>query len=265
METKDIRQLVLSTIESISPGSDVHAIAPDRPVRQQIDLDSLDWLNLIAGWRDALSVEIPPSDHERLTTLDAIVDYLASRRAPPLGEPPPAAGQASPALPHARHTINGTPVLVRPMCHEDAALEADFVRRLSTETRYQRFMVTMRQLPQGKLDYLTQVDQAHHVALAATTGTEGTETLVGVARYVVDATGTGCEFAVAVADDWQGRGLAGILMHALMAIARSRGLATMEGLVLRTNTRMLRFARQLGFKPQSPPVDRDTVRVLRKL
>ena len=51
-------------------------------------------------------------------------------------------------------------------------------------------------------------------------------------------------------------------MHALMATARSRGLVTMEGLVLRTNARMLRFARQLGFKQQRDFEDRDAVRVM---
>lgn len=61
----------------------------------------------------------------------------------------------------------------------------------------------------------------------------GEPALVGLVRYIVDASGTGCEFAVAIDDAWQGSGLAGILMHTIMTVARSRGLATMEGLVLR--------------------------------
>jgi acetyltransferase len=88
---------------------------------------------------------------------------------------------------------------------------------------------------------------------------------VGVARYVVDPAGTGCEFAIAVDDAWQGCGLAGILMRTLMDIARSRGLATMEGTVLATNNRMLRFTRQLGFGLQRDAEDRETVRVVRAL
>jgi acetyltransferase len=116
-----------------------------------------------------------------------------------------------------------------------------------------------------RLKDLTDVDQVRHVALAATVERDGKEALVGVARYVVDASGTGCEFAIAVDDAWQGSGLAGILMHALIDIARARGLATMEGSVLATNRRMLKFTRQLGFVPQDDPEDRDTVRVVRSL
>jgi acetyltransferase len=145
------------------------------------------------------------------------------------------------------------------------ALEADFVQHLSMDNRYKRFMVTVRELPESKLRYLTDLDQVHHVALAATVERDGREALVGVARYVVDASGTGCEFAIAVDDAWQGSGLAGILMNALIDVARARALATMEGSVLATNTRMLKFTRQLGFASQHDPEDRDTVRVVRSL
>jgi acetyltransferase len=126
-------------------------------------------------------------------------------------------------------------------------------------------MGTLHELPEAKLKYLTDVDQQGHVALAATVPRGGQEVLVGVARYVVDASGSGCEFAVTVADDWQGRGLAGVLMHALMALARARGLTQMEGFVLATNRRMLKFMRQLGFQLAPLPDDARTVRALRAL
>ncbi len=57
----------------------------------------------------------------------------------------------------------------------------------------------------------------------------------------------------------------GILMHALIDVARARGLATIEGSVLATNTRMLKFMPQLGFASQHDPADRGTVRVVRSL
>ena len=151
------------------------------------------------------------------------------------------------------------------MCPEDMSLEADFVRHLSSETRYKRFMLTLRELSQAKLKYLTDVDQSRHVALVATIAREGGEVEVGVVRYIVDPAGTGCEFAIEVDDAWQGSGLAGILMHLLMDVARSRGLATMEGIVLSTNRRMLKFTRSLGFAQERDPDDRTTVRVVRPL
>lgn len=260
MEVETIRQVVLATIASIAPDADVQNIPADQPLRQAIALDSMDWLNVVSGLQEALSIDIPEGDYERLQTVEAIVDYVAARQR--------AAGQSAhsaQSTPCTTHLVRGSRVTVRAMRPEDIGPEADFVRRLSPEARYNRFMVTLRELPPGKLRYLTQVDQQHHVALVATVDRAGSEALVGVARYVVDATGTGCEFAVVVDDDWQACGLGGILMHDLMAVARSRGLATMEGLVLRTNTRMLRFARQLGFKRQRSSEDRDTVRVVRAL
>jgi acetyltransferase len=86
-----------------------------------------------------------------------------------------------------------------------------------------------------------------------------------VARYIVGPATDRCEFAIAVDDAWQGSGLAGILMHALIGVACSRGLAAMEGTVLATNTRMLKFTRQLGFEQQRDPEDREPVRVVRRL
>ncbi|RPH61845.1 MAG: GNAT family N-acetyltransferase [Burkholderiales bacterium] len=154
---------------------------------------------------------------------------------------------------------------MRPIRQDDVALEADFVRNLSDESRYKRFMASMRELPQVKLDSLTAADQVRDVALAATVTREGRPVIVGVARYSVGPEHSGCEFAVAVDDAWQGTGLAGILMHALMGIARDRGLSTIEGIVLTTNSRMLKLARQLGFRRLPDPGSRDTVRVVRSL
>jgi acetyltransferase len=265
VDIEAIRSAVLATIESIAPETDMQRIRPDRPLRQQIDLDSMDWLNVIVGLHDRLSIDIPESDYERLATLDSIVAYVASRHAEPRREPLRPTAEAPARLPFTRHIVNGVPVTVRPMVPEDMALEADFVQHLSTDSRYQRFMVTVRELPKSKLKYLTDVDQIRHVALVATVDRDGRQVLVGVARYVVDSEGKSCEFAVALDDAWQGSGLAGILMHRLIDVARSRGLTTMEGLVLATNTRMLKFTRQLGFGHERDPEDRDTVRVVRSL
>jgi acetyltransferase len=265
VDAEEIRSAVLATIESIAPDTDVQRIRPDRPLRQQIELDSMDWLNVIAGLHEKLSIEIPESDYARLTTLDSIVTYAAGRQAQHRREPLRAMGAAADQLPCTTYLVNGTPVAVRPLGQDDVPLEADFVRHLSMETRYQRFMVTLNELPKAKLSYLTDVDQVRHVALAAIVDREGQPVIVGVVRYIVEPGGTGCEFAVAVDDAWQRSGLAGILMHTLIGVARSRGLTTMEGIVLRTNTRMLKFTRQLGFRSQRDPEDRDTVRVVRSL
>ena len=261
VETEEIRRAVLDVIATIAPETDPQQIRPDQPLRRQVDLDSMDWLNVIAGLQQRLSIAIPDADAGRLTTLDAIVAYLFSRQAPGAA-PPPGAGAGE--LPVTRQTVGDEAVTVRPIRPADLPLEADFVRHLSSESRYQRFLVTVSELSDRKLHYFTEVDQVRHVALAAAVEREGRPAIVGVARYIVAPAGDSCEFAIAVDDAWHGSGLAGILMRALIDVARARRLARMEGTVLAANTRMLKFMRQLGFGQERNPDDRETVRVVRR-
>lgn len=264
VQREEIRKAVLAALASIAPEADVRSLRADQPLHRQVDLDSMDWLNVLAALHDRLSIDIPESAHGQLATLESIVSYLESRQAHAATLAAPDARAA--AMSGRRHFVNGTAVTVRPIRAADLPLEADFVRHLSTETRYKRFLVTVSELSDAKLHYFTDVDQVRHVALAATIERDGQEAIVGVARYIVDpAAASGCEFAIAVDDAWQGSGLAGILMQALIDVARARGLATMEGTVLATNTRMLQFTRQLGFSQQRDPDERDTVRVVRSL
>jgi acetyltransferase len=263
VDETDIRKAVLETIASIAPEADPAQIRPGEPLRRQVDLDSMDWLNVLAGVAQRLSITIDETEAGRLSTVDAIVAHLCSRQAKPVGSPPPATADG--ALPAGRRLIGTEAVTLRPIRADDLPLEADFVRRLSSESRYQRFLVTVNELSDRKLHYFTEVDQVRHVALVAAVERQGRPTIVGVARYIVSPAGDGCEFAIAVDDDWQGSGLAGVLMQALIDVARGRGLATMEGTVLAANTRMLKFMRQLGFDRQRAPEDPETVRVVRRL
>lgn len=164
-----------------------------------------------------------------------------------------------------RVLFDGSEATIRPIRPDDAPIEADFVRHLSPESRYSRFMVTVKELPEAKLRYLTDVDYDKHMAFVATLVRDGKEVEIGVSRYVVDPSGASCEFAIAVDDAWQGSGVAGILMATLIDTARTRGLKTMEGIVLASNYKMLKFARQLGFSLHRDKDDRDTVHVVRPL
>ena len=265
MTDDEIRLAIRSAIETVAPESDLQAIDPRRPLREQIDLDSLDWINFIAALSERTCFRIPASEHSRLSTIDAIVAYLSQAGAPAAAGADRESARGADSLPHRQFVVNGTAVTVRPIRREDGELEADFVRHLSTEARYKRFMVTMQELPAAKLKYLTDVDQVRHVALVAVAQREGRDALLGVVRYIVDASDANCEFAIAIDDAWQGSGLAGILMHALMDVARERGLKTMEGIVLTSNSRMLKFTRQLGFRGRHEPDEWDVVRVRRAL
>lgn len=161
-----------------------------------------------------------------------------------------------------RYLFDGTEVTIRPIRPQDATMEQDFVRRLSDDARYNRFMTELRELPARKLRYFTEIDYDRHLALVALLDEGGAEREVGVARYVAPPEGTRCEFAVVVDDAYQGRGLAGVLMHALIDAARRAGFEVMEGIILASNYKMIKFARQLGFKVGHDPEDPESVRAV---
>ncbi|CAM5414509.1 GNAT family N-acetyltransferase [Thauera mechernichensis] len=150
---------------------------------------------------------------------------------------------------------DGTTVTIRPIKPEDAELEVEFVRGLSAETKYYRFMNTMRELPPAMVARLTQIDYDREMAFVATLMVEGVEKEIGVCRYAVNPDGESCEFAVVVADDWQHRGLARKLMGVLIETARSRGIQYMNGVFLANNERMLKFVQKLGFVLSNDPED----------
>src|SRR5690606_24638449 len=122
---------------------------------------------------------------------------------------------------------------------EDAALTTTFVRGLSPETRYQRFMNTIRELSPAMVVRLTQIDYDREMAFIATIEDKGEEIEIGVCRYAANPDARTCEFAIVVADAWQHRGIARQLMHVLINTASRRGLTAMKGVFLASNERML--------------------------
>ncbi|MCW5604867.1 MAG: GNAT family N-acetyltransferase [Burkholderiales bacterium] len=160
---------------------------------------------------------------------------------------------------------DGAAITIRPIRPEDADIEAEFVRNLSDESRYYRFMDTLRELSPQVLSRFTRVDYDRHMALLAVSTADGRETQIAVARYVIADDGVSCEFAIVVADAWQRRGVGSHLMYALVDAARRRGLRRMFGEVLAGNHKMLALAQRLGFKAAFDPDDRRMMRVELKL
>jgi acetyltransferase len=143
----------------------------------------------------------------------------------------------------------GTMITIRPIRPEDAQIEQTFVRELSPQSRRFRFMYTLKELSQEMLVRFTQIDYDREMAFIAVTEGEGEgkELELGVARYATMPDGKACEFALVVADEWQGKGIGTRLMTCLMQVARDRGLDVMEGEVLTDNISMLRLVGELGF------------------
>lgn len=71
--------VVIATLKTIAPEIEADELRRDRPLRNQVDLDSMDWLNFLLGLNKRLKVEIPESDYARLITLDDVLEYLMAR------------------------------------------------------------------------------------------------------------------------------------------------------------------------------------------
>jgi len=158
-------------------------------------------------------------------------------------------------------TLGGERVGIRPIRPEDAALEMAFVEGLSARSARLRFMSGLRSLTGEMLARFTQIDYDREMALIATVGAGASERQVAVVRYITMPDATSCEFAIALADDWQGRGLGRHLMGKIIDAARGAGLTTMSGWVLADNRGMLALCHKLGFSEHAAPGD-STVRVV---
>jgi acetyltransferase len=164
------------------------------------------------------------------------------------------------------HLRSGHTLHIRPIRPEDAALEIAFVDRMSERSRYMRFFNTIRGLTPAMLARLTQVDYDRELALIALSAEKGeAQQIVGVARFAANPDGESCEFAVALDDQWNGRGIATILMERLFEAARDGGYRRMTGCVLPENDAMLKLAARLNFTRGKDEDDPSLVKVMRSL
>jgi len=153
---------------------------------------------------------------------------------------------------------DGRRLALAPVDPGDARAERDFVGALSLTSRYRRFHFGLRELSAEQSRAMTEIDQHHHVAFVARP--EGEATIVADARYVLRADSAEAEFAIAVADDWQGAGLGRALLTRLAAHAQAEGVSTLFGDVLWGNTGMIALMRSLGATLRRSPGDSTVVR-----
>jgi acetyltransferase len=155
---------------------------------------------------------------------------------------------------------------VRPIHPDDAQMLQDLMHHLSAESRYFRFVTSMAELPPTMLARFTLIDYDREMALVAVYKDRraepngeitSTERIIGVSRYITNPDQSSCEFALVVADDFNGKGLGTRLMESIMDVAREKGLAEIDGLVLANNPGMLKLMRSLGFTVKSFAEDPD--------
>jgi acyl carrier protein len=79
MNDTELRAAVIAELRTIAPEVDGDELRDDRPLRRQVDLDSLDWLNFLVGLHQRLAVEIPEVDYPQLASIDDLIGYLRAR------------------------------------------------------------------------------------------------------------------------------------------------------------------------------------------
>ena len=142
---------------------------------------------------------------------------------------------------------DGRAVAMRPVIARDAAAAQAFVRGLSATSRHLRFHIAIRELPPDLLRAMTDVDQRCHVAVVAEVQDEDAVAhIVADARYVRSVRPGEAEFAIAVADAWQGVGLGRALLQRLLRHAGRRGITRLVGDVVHANLPMISLVRSRG-------------------
>lgn len=140
---------------------------------------------------------------------------------------------------------DGSEVVVDQVHRTDAELLAEGFARLSDETRRLRFLTAKPRLTTEEIRYFTHVDHHDHEAIGAMDPTDGRG--VGLARFIRDTDDPEvAEFAVTVADDWQGRGLGSELLRRIMQRAREEGIHRFSALVEADNDTMIHVLYGLG-------------------
>ncbi|MFG6466586.1 GNAT family N-acetyltransferase [Roseateles sp. BYS87W] len=160
----------------------------------------------------------------------------------------------------------GERATVRHFRHDDAAAEERFFNGLSLDSRHQRFHIGLHRLSPALLKLLTEVDQHLHRAWVVELPLAEGSVVIADARFMRDpARPAVAEFAIAVADDLQGRGLGRRLLAHLITDARRQGVHTLFGDVLAENRRMLALAREFGMRLRAHPDAPQLVRAVHAL
>ena len=130
---------------------------------------------------------------------------------------------------------------LRPIRPDDEPRLVDLYERLSRHTAYRRFFTVLRRLPPDWYHFFANVDYVRRLALVAERETVAGVQLIGVGRYEPAEEPDTAEVAFVVEDGWQGRGLGGILLEALLEAAEARGIRRFRAYVQADNHRMLRL------------------------
>jgi acetyltransferase len=149
--------------------------------------------------------------------------------------------------------MDGTAIFVRPVRPEDEPLYGPFFAAVTAQDLRMRFFAPVKEFTHAFVARFTQIDYARAMAFIAIEESSGK--LLGVVRLHANADYDTGEYAILVRSDLKGHGLGWLLMQMIIEYARTEGIGTIEGQVLRENTSMLAMCRQLGFQIAADPGD----------
>jgi GNAT superfamily N-acetyltransferase len=141
---------------------------------------------------------------------------------------------------------DGRRVLLRPIRRDDAAATTQFLEGLSSSSKHFLFLGAIARLSDAELARLCDPDHGQDMAYVAVAA-DASEREIGLCRYAGAGGAEGAEISVAVADEWQHRGLGTLLLKRLIAYAREHGVRRLYSMDSIANEPMRRLARELGF------------------
>jgi RimJ/RimL family protein N-acetyltransferase len=144
-------------------------------------------------------------------------------------------------------TLDNVRYRIRPIRSDDAERELAFIQTLSQESLYNRMLCGYKIPSAEQLEHWVHIDYRLQMAFVAVVGDANDEHIIGIARYCTDGDHRG-EYAIAIADAWQDRGVGTTLSHLLFDYARMIGIVELHAVMLSTNHRMVDLARSLGMR-----------------
>ncbi len=154
----------------------------------------------------------------------------------------------------------GQEVKVRFVEPRDAEELQNYIRLLSSGSRYNRFLGATSELPKSVLEQFVRVGEDDGFTVVATVVFGGFETIIGEARYAFNPETDSFEFGLSIDDRWQGHGIGSALLRNLECRAAAFGASRLFGDTLRSNDVMIRLARKSGFAFTNHPDDWKLVR-----
>jgi ribosomal protein S18 acetylase RimI-like enzyme len=145
---------------------------------------------------------------------------------------------------------DGQRVTFRPAKPVDGRLIQEHFYNMDAKDVHTRFFSIRKSFFREDMENMYQVDYIKNLSIVAVTGEVGFEIIIGLGMYALEH-GTVAEVAFSVAKEWQGRGIASVILHKLAEAARENGYTSLVAYVLPTNTGMIKLFKKLPYKTKA--------------